>query len=87
MEWLTQHGRELAGGILLLVGLVAMIYPKALLPQKRMENLKKIHLPGDTVPRKKAKDRGEFPLALSLFLWCTGLLFAFAGAIILLAQY
>jgi hypothetical protein len=87
MEWLTLHGTSLAGGILLLVGLVAMVYPKALVPHKRMEALKKIHLPQDFSVQTKQKNLGEFPLALSLFLRLTGSLFAIAGIVILLAQH
>jgi hypothetical protein len=87
MEWLTLHGTSLAGGILLLVGLVAMVYPKALVPHKRMEALKKIHLPQDFSQQKEQKNLGEFPLALSLFLRLTGSLFAIAGIVILLAQH
>jgi hypothetical protein len=87
MEWLTLHGKSLAGGILLLVGLVAMVYPKALVPRKRMDALKKIHLPQDFSEQKDRKTLGEFPLALSLFLRLTGSLFAIAGIVILLAQH
>ena len=87
MEWISAHMEELAGGVLLLVGLIALLFPKALLPGKRMEQMKKIHFTEPFhAPDKEKKREEEFPLALSLFLRFTGLLFAFAGVMILLAR-
>jgi hypothetical protein len=87
MDWLTLHGKALAGALLLLAGLVAMVYPKALIPQGRMEKLRKIHLPQEFPQRKQPEKSEKFPLALSIFLRVSGAMFVIAGAVILLAQH
>ncbi len=88
MEWISTHVEELVGAILILFGVVSVFFPQALLPKKRLEQMKKIYFTGQlNQPRpRKEKDDGEFPLALSIFLRATGLLFALAGITILLAR-
>lgn len=88
MEWSSVHAEELAGGILVLVGVVSMLFPRALLPRKHLDKLKKINFTGqrNPSPRKARQGDEEFPLALGIFLRATGFLFALAGAAILLAR-
>ncbi len=88
MEWISTHVEEVIGAVLIVIGVVSMLFPKAMLPKDRMEQLQKINFTGQLhqPAPKKHKAGQEFPLALSVFLRVTGLLFAVAGLMILLAR-